>query len=191
MGIKDLFFKNKNYSSVGIEPSKEMQERYNKQIDVTLDYFLKLLVDSGRFNAYEIEKLVKRNKDIVFKSITDGKLLDLTAKKKLNINSRKKVGDIYVQTLTDKGKIENASIDFFKNTYYQAFGIISRKYKLLELKRAGVKKCKISSSHDERDCPHVKRYENKSFDIDEVPNLPLEGCTAIYCRCVFVASLDD
>jgi hypothetical protein len=54
------------------------------------------------------------------------------------------------------------------------------------MKNLGLKTVKIEDCGDERDCSKIKRLK-KVWPIDQVPDLPLPGCTAKYCRCSFIA----
>lgn len=191
MSLMDIFFsKNKNDHSIGITPDKETQRILIKQEKEIMETFILQLNESGRYDAMKIKKLLEKNKSAIFKSITDGDSLTLEEKRQKNLNTRLKYGTNYIDSLTVHGLTDDASIEFFKNTYYQISGIISRKYQIERLKSSGITKCRISSSHDERDCAAIKKHEKQVYDIDNVPELPLKECDASYCRCIIVAVLD-
>ena len=182
------FFQKKEYS-IGIVPGKETQKMLDKRDDETIYLFLKYLGDSGRFKN-SIELLVHKHRDAPFKVVTEGNLLSLDQKKELKLNSKKKYGDKYIQTLTEIGLADKASVDFLINSYYQAFWISSRKFEINKIKKSGITKCRISTCNDERDCEAIKKYGKKVFNIDDVPELPLAECTSDYCRCMIVAVID-
>lgn len=182
-------FSKKKQTSIGIVPDKETQKMLNTKEEETFTLFIKYLLDSGRFET-NVESLVHKYKSAPFNVITDGKLLSLDQKKELGLNSRKKYGENYIKILTQKGFSDNASVDFFANSYYQTFGIASRKFEIEKIKKSGITKCRISSCNDMRDCEAIKKYGNKVFDVNHVPELPLPECTAEYCRCMIVAVLD-
>lgn len=43
----------------------------------------------------------------------------------------------------------------------------------------------IISAEDERTCAAVRRYEGRLFHPDDLPKLPVPGCDAKTCRCVY------
>lgn len=190
MSFFSLFSKNKNkINTIGIVPDKETQKLLARRDKETIDLFLKILFESSRFNK-SIEMLVTKNIEAPFNAIAEGNLLSLEQKKALNINGRKKYGDKYIESLTETGLNDDASVEYFKNSYHQAFGIASRKFEIEKIKRAGITKCRIASCNDDRDCEAVKNLGKKVFDINSVPDLPLPECNAAYCRCMIVAVLD-
>jgi len=190
MSFFDLFLKKRNKSvSIGITQNKETQAELDIRDRETIVIFKKLLIESGKYKD-SIESLINKNIDMPFNAINEGNQLTLDQKKELNINSRKKYGDRYIQSLTTNGLNKDASVDFFKNSYYQAFGIASRKFEISQIQKKGITKCRIAFCNDERDCDAIKKYGNKVFDINSVPDLPLKECTAAYCRCMIVAVLD-
>jgi hypothetical protein len=112
--------------------------------------------------------------------------LTLDEKKVLGLNPRQKFSRGFVDTLTPAGLAQPDPKRILEILYYRNFHAISGKFELLRLKHAGIKKVKILDCGDERDCPMVKKMTQKTWPIDEVPALPLPGCTAEYCRCSYV-----
>ena len=88
--------------------------------------------------------------------------------------------------LTDEGIKKEANEKLLENIYYQNYHKACRKRYLVRMKSIGIKKVEISDCGDERDCPKIKRLK-KTWLIDEIPELPLPGCTAPYCRCSYIA----
>jgi len=183
MGVFDSKHGKQSRFSIGITPDKATRKVLNQQAKDIHSLFMEFLLDSGRYKEQQITKLVKRNTKEVFKAITSGKPLELDEKKRLGINGRMKYGRDYIETLTEKGLENDASVRFFKASYNQASGIVARQYKIAEYKRAGVGPVRISPSHDQRDCRAIAKYPGKALPIDEIPALPLPECNAEYCRC--------
>jgi len=71
--------------------------------------------------------------------------------------------------------------------FYRNFHSVGRKYELANLRVLGIKTVKILDCGDDRDYKTIKRFK-KVWPIDQVPELPLPGCTAEYCRCSFIAN---
>jgi hypothetical protein len=183
MGILGFHGTRRSEYSIGIAPDSATRKILGQQQRDTLGLFMKLLLDSGRYKEEPATKLVNRNAKTVFKAITSGKLLELGEKKRLGISARRKYGTDYIETLTEKGLENDASVGFFMVSYYRASGIVGRQYKIAEYKRAGVKRVRISPCNDGRDCRAIAKYADEAFAIDELPTLPLAECDAEYCRC--------
>ena len=190
MNILNWLFGNKKKNSIGITPSKETKKLLDIRDNETIKLFIDFLISSGRYKDDIILALVSKHKTIPFDVITDGNPLSLEKKKELKLNGRKKYGEKYIESLTRLGLTNDASTDFFKNCYYQAFGISSRKFEVTKLRQSGITKCRISTCNDERDCKAIQKYGKQVFDIDNVPELPLKECDAAYCRCMIVPVLD-
>jgi hypothetical protein len=61
--------------------------------------------------------------------------------------------------------------------------------KLAELRRVGIQWVQVlGSGHAKRDCDACRTLEGKPMPIDEVTELPLPGCDALECCCIFIAS---
>lgn len=176
-------------NSIGIVPDKETQKLLAIRDSETIGLFKKSLFESGRFKE-SIEVLIDKNLEAPFNVICEGNLLTVEQKRDLKINGRKKYGDKYIETLTELGLKDDASVDFYKNNYHQAFGIASRNFEIEKLKKSGITKCRIATCNDERDCEAIKKFGKQIFDINSVPYLPLPDCNAAYCRCMIVAVID-
>ena len=113
-------------------------------------------------------------------------VLSLEEKKALGLNTRRKYSRELINGLTEKGIAAENPNDLLKNLFMQSCGKVSRKYELARLKELGLKYVQIIDCEDARDCKAVKRCK-KRWLIDEVPELPLSGCDAEYCRCQYVA----
>ena len=87
--------------------------------------------------------------------------------------------------LSDLGLQQERPGDILKNIHLQNQNKLWRKRDLAEMKRDGIKKVKISIWDDDGDCPKIQKLK-KIWPIDQVPDLPLPGCTAKYCRCEYI-----
>jgi hypothetical protein len=101
-------------------------------------------------------------------------------------NNRRNIPNEIINYLSEEGLKQINSKEIISNIYYQNFHKVGRRRDLLRMKQTGIKKVKILDAGDERDCPMIKKMEEKSWPIDEVPELPLPGCTAEYCRCEYI-----
>ncbi len=52
-------------------------------------------------------------------------------------------------------------------------------------------KMDIIFAEDERTCQAVRTYDGKAFEPGEVPELPVPGCDAETCRCIYGNVLGD
>jgi len=114
-------------------------------------------------------------------------LLTVKEKKELELNARMKYSKNYIEYFDPKAlrKIEPKAT--LENMHLDAFHRVSQKRELIKLRELNfVKQVRIVSSEDARDCAKVKRFK-KIHPIDEAPELPLPGCTAAYCRCMYLA----
>jgi hypothetical protein len=106
-------------------------------------------------------------------------LLSLEEKKELGLNTRLKISRQMVSFMTEKGLALKNPKDAVKNMCLKNFHAVARKYELIRMKDAGIEKVKILDCGDERDCSKIKRFK-KIWPIDQVPELPLPGCTSAY-----------
>ena len=78
-----------------------------------------------------------------------------------------------------------------EDMHLSAFHRVARKRDLIKFRELGfVRKVKIIPVGDARDCNNIKRFK-KTHDLDRVPDLPLAGCTAPYCRCMYEPIISD
>jgi hypothetical protein len=111
-------------------------------------------------------------------------------KEVLHINPELKISREMVNCMSGKGLAEKDPRHIIPIIYYMNVFAVSRKYKLMELRARGVTKVKIVSMGGDLDCKEIKDY-NEVYSINEVPDLPLPGCNAAYCRCDFEAHEED
>jgi hypothetical protein len=191
-----LFFggKHKEKSkTVGIRLEGEpAQEENNKFRDIT-EAIIRDIAMSGYFKEEKLAIINAKITEMVRPGYgySDPFLLDdclsLEEKKALGLNSRQKFSREFIDALSEKGMSHPDPKDILKVIYLKHFHSIHRKYELLRMKRIGIKTVKIEDCGDERDCKAIKRLK-KVWPIDEVPELPLPGCTAEYCRCTYISS---
>lgn len=174
------------------EEEVDLERQYNEEIMQLLET---RICASGFFKAEKIPDLMARlrgasvpfgrtNTGVAF----DGNIiLAVEEKKALGLNPRMKYSKTFVEyfdplafkTIEPKATLECMHLD--------AFHRVSRKKELLSLKKLGfVKQIKIVPVGDSRDCAKIKRFK-KIHHLQESPELPLPGCDAPYCRCVYIA----
>ena len=112
--------------------------------------------------------------------------LTLEEKKALGLNTRRKYSRELINVLTPKGLSSENPNKLLENIWYANYNKVSRKYELNRLKALGLKYVEILDCCDEKDCKAIRRCR-KIWLIDEVPELPLPGCDADYCRCSYIA----
>jgi len=157
------------------------------------------IIASGYFRKEKIPELIsifRKNSDSFGRANTrvvfDGdSFLTVEEKRKLGLNTRMKYSKKFIEyfnplsfkTIEPKNALECMELD--------AFYRVSRKKELLNLKKLGfVKKVKIVPVGDVCDCKRIKQFKI-IYNIEDVPELPLPGCDAPYCRCSYEAIISD
>jgi hypothetical protein len=112
---------------------------------------------------------------------------DLTKeqKKAIGISTRARFGNRYIESLTPEGMsyAQDAA-----GIYVMAIGAaISRRQAIQQFEAMGVKRIQLCAIRDDRTCKAALVADNRSFETAGAPVLPLEGCDAQWCRCVWVA----
>jgi hypothetical protein len=182
------------YSGYGIpmtEQEIELECQSNNQV---LELLERNIAASGFFRAEKIRELIATLKEgsIPFGrtntrvAFDGGPLLTVEEKKALGLNTRMKYSKKFIdyfepsafRTIEPKATLECMHLD--------AFHRVSRQKELLRFKKLGfVKEVEIVPCGDSRDCRKIKRLK-KVYRLEEVPELPLPGCNAPYCRCMYV-----
>lgn len=192
----------------GIRLSDESQQeeddkyKYKYKYKEIAEKTIEQIKDSGYFKDEFIpvlsEKIRASTQDGGYPNVFNKEdCLTLEEKRALGLNTRRKYPRELINNLTPKGLesenpnalIENIWQSNF-NIWQSNFNKVSRKYELNRLKALGLKYVVIDDCGDERDCKAVKHCK-KRWPIDEVPELPLPGCDAEYCRCMYVADESD
>ena len=179
-------------SGFGIPMTKqevELERQSNEEIMKLLEASI---TASGFFRSEKILELIAnlRGGSIPFGRVNTKVVFDNDAfltveeKKMLGLNTRMKYSKKFIECfdplafkmIEPKSTLECMHLD--------AFHRVSRKNELLKLKKLGfVKKVKIVPDDD---CGRIKRFK-KTYSIGEVPELPLTGCDAPFCRCYYEA----
>jgi len=170
----------------------EVEQQSNEEVMKLLEASI---VASGYFRTEKIPELIAilRSGSIPYgrtntKVAVDGdSLLNLEEKRALGLNTRMKYSKKFIgyfnpsafKTIEPKATLECMHLD--------AYHRVCRKKQLLSFKKLGfVKQVKIVPVGDFLDCKRIKRRK-KVYNIDEVPELPLPGCDADFCRCAYEA----
>ena len=177
------------YAGYGIPATEEQVELERQSNEEVMKLLEAKIVASGLFRAEKIPELIERLKGgmVPFGRVNtqvafDGDvILTVKEKKALGLNARMKYSKKFIEyfepsalkSIEPKATLECMHLD--------AFHRISRKKELLRFKELGfIKQVKIVPD----DCKRVKRFK-KIHNIEEVPELPLPGCDAPFCRCYY------
>ena len=178
--VKDSHEKQKNKEILELIKSKiENNDNYTKNC---IEYILKILS-----HVNFIESSVKN----ILRQFREEPCLELEEKKKYKINTRQKVNKYFFNLLTEKGKHQEYILLELEKIILSSEFKINNIYELRECKELGIKYVKIECCNDDRDCPVVKKYCNKEFELSQVPELPLPECTADLCRCIYLPIISD
>ena len=164
---------------------------YEKEMNAEI---LCLITSRINNNAFYTEKCVKyilqqiSNHNFVtgytenlIKQFRKKPCVNLEEKKRYHINTRQKINKTFFDLLTEEGKHQGYVLSDLRNIIYSSKSKILNKYHLFELKSLDIKEVEISCCEDDNTCMNRKKYCNRRYLIDEVPELPLEGCTAGFC----------
>ncbi len=169
----------------------ELERQSNEEIMQLLEA---RIVSSGFFRAEKITELMAKlregsspfarvNTNVAFDG---GAILTVEEKRVLGLNTKMKYSKNFIEyfdpIVFKKIEPKNALTDM----HLDAFHRVARKKELRELKELNVRQVDILPAGDARDCGKIKRFK-KTHRINEVPELPLPGCTAPYCRCMYLA----
>ena len=154
---------------------------------------------SGFFRTEKIPELVSKLRSgsspfarvNTIAAFEGGQILSVEEKRALGLNTRMKYSRELIECFvpTSLKTIEPKSV--LENMHVGAFHRVERKRELLRFRELGfVKQIKIIPCGDEDDCSKIKRLR-KIHDLDKVPELPLPGCTAPCCRCMYEPILPD
>jgi hypothetical protein len=121
------------------------------------------------------------------KSASEGDVtLTVAEKKALGLNTRMKYSKAFIDCFDPSAFNRIEPKAFLENIHLDAFHRVSRKNDLRKFRQIGVRTVEILDVGDAGDCSKIKRFK-KVHNFDEVPELPLPGCTAPYCRCMYLA----
>lgn len=154
---------------------------------------------SGLFRAEKIPELVSKlraasgpfarvNTKIAFGGESN---LSVQEKRALDLNSRMKYSKAFIEYFDPATLKTTEPKSVLEGMHLNAFHRVARKRDLVNFTELGlVKHVKIVPVGDARDCNEIKRFK-KIHDLNRVPDLPLPGCTAPYCRCMYEPILFD
>lgn len=187
------------HQDFAITPSPEMLETELGDKEEIMSLMEASMRASGVFRPEKIPELISKLRDgsdrfervntqIAF---IGEEFLTVEDKRAHGLNTRMKYTKEYIECFhPDRLKsIEPKS--FLKNMHLSAFHRVAARKELTNFRKLGfVKQVNILPCGDERDCNEVKKIKNP-YPLDNVPDLPLPGCTAPYCRCLYaIATLD-
>jgi hypothetical protein len=180
-------------SGYGIPVTEEQLELERQSNEEVIKLLEATVAASGFFRAEKIGELIAVLRGASFPfcrvntRVAFGGDVFLTVKEKkaLGLNSRMKYSKAFIdyfepsvlRSIEPKAALEGMHLD--------AFHRVSRRNELRRFKELGfVDRVKIVPCEDERDCGAIKQFK-KIWRIEEVPELPLPGCDAPYCRCMY------
>jgi hypothetical protein len=116
-----------------------------------------------------------------------GRVLTGDEAKQAGLHPRTKIGERFVQAVA-ANSVRDAKQALFI-AIQKAASTANRRYHLQKHREAGVTKVKFMSCHDERDCAAAREIDGSELLIEKAV-LPLPGCEAPYCRCMFQAVVE-
>ena len=66
-----------------------------------------------------------------------------------------------------------------------------REASLKRIREAGMRLVEVLAAENDLTCDAVWEYDSKTFDVEKAPDLPVAGCDAEYCRCMYVPVIED
>lgn len=179
------------------KPSLYIQDKNakkkNKEILILIkDKLEKSVFYTTESKEYILNKLapcnfIETSIQVILKQFREEPCLSLDEKKLYGINTRQKINKTYFNLLSEQGKHQEYILIDLENIILSSEQKIHNKYQLLEYKSLRINKVQISCCNDDRDCPAVKKYCNKVYSINNVPELPLPECNADVCRCLYLS----
>ncbi len=123
--------------------------------------------------------------------LKNGEKLPVAEKKALGLNTRLSLTREFVAVLNEKGLKSDDPKGIVQNLYYRAVFKKSRTEDLQRIRGIGIKKIKLLSAGDTRDCSWCQSVNDKVFDAsNDMIDLIDKNCTCTsYCRCVIVAEI--
>jgi hypothetical protein len=178
-----------------IPPTAKMLEAQRQADDEEMRLLEASIRASGLFRTEAIPGLVSKlragwgpsTRLNTITSFEGDRILSVEEKRALGLNTRMKYSKAFIDcfdprclsTIEPKSELEDMQLS--------AFHRVARKRELRGLKELGfVKQVRIVPFGCGRDCGKIKSFK-KIHDINEVPELPLPGCTAPYCLCEYQA----
>ncbi|HXN49997.1 MAG TPA: hypothetical protein VN893_25320 [Bryobacteraceae bacterium] len=176
-----------------IPPTAKMVEAERQDHDEVTKLLEASIRASGLFRTEAIPGLVSKLRGgwepfarVSTRAAFEGdEILSVEEKRALGLNTRMKYSKALIDCFDPRclSTIEPKSV--LEDMHLNAFHRVARKRDLLEIRELGVKQVRIVPLGG-RDCAKIRRLK-KIHDIDELPELPLPGCTAPYCLCMYEA----
>jgi hypothetical protein len=116
-----------------------------------------------------------------------GRVLTGDEAKQAGLHPRTKIGERFIQAVATSS-VRGAKQDLF-TAIQKAANTANHRYHLQKHQEAGVTWVKFMSCHDERDCAAAREMDGSELPIERAV-LPLPGCKAPYCRCLFQAIVE-
>ena len=182
-------------SGFGVSMNKNEIDLERQSNDEVMKIVEGRIVKSGFFIPEKIPELMaglksgaipfgRVNTQVAFDGDT---LLTVEEKKALGLNTRMKYSKKLISYFDPKSFKTIEPKSTLEQMQLEAFHRVSRKKELLKLKQMGwVKQVKICSMGGGSDCSKIRKSK-KVYNINEVPELPLEGCNAAFCSCSYEA----
>lgn len=182
-----------------IPVTAEMLEKERQDNDEVMRLLEANIRASGLFRTEKIPELVAKlragsspfarvNTKIAFGVESS---LSVQEKRALGLNTRMKYSKAFIEYFDPTTLKTTEPKSFLEDMHLNAFHRVARKRDLVDFRELGfVKRVKIVPVGDARDCNEIKRFK-KIHDLNRVPHLPLPGCAAPYCRCMYEPILSD
>lgn len=184
-----------------VKPSLYVKDKNSKKKNKEILSLIKEKLENSAFYTEESVKLIlnklkhhnfcETSIQVILKQFREEPCLNLEEKKQYGINTHQKINKNYFNLLTEVGKHQEYILTDLENIILSSEHKIHNKYELLECKALGIKNVQISCCNDDRDCPAVKKYCNRIYPINAVPELPLPECTADVCRCIYLSVISE
>ena len=156
-----------------------------------LDLYLKEEIDKVDFIKRDFQGVVLLHLLGTKNILKEGTKLSVDEKKALGLNTRTSITREFVEVLNEKGLKSDDPKGSVQSLYYRAVFKKSRTEDLQRIRGIGIKKIKLLSAGDERDCSWCKSVNYRAFDSGkDMIDLIEKNCTCTsYCRCVIVAEI--
>jgi hypothetical protein len=116
--------------------------------------------------------------------------LSANEKRKLGLNTRMRYSHTFI-ACCDPALLDGVDPKgILHDLYVSAHHAVSRKQQLTKFGQSGVGKVRVSPCGKPVACAKVERLK-RSYVIDQAPALPLAGCDARCCQCLYEPVIDE
>jgi len=120
-----------------------------------------------------------------------GDTLSVEEKRALGLNTRMKYSKEFIEYFSPSVLKTIEPKSTLENMHLNAVNRVARKRDLHRFKEVGfVRQVRIVPIGNGQDCEEIKRFK-KIHNIADVPELPLPGCSAPFCLCMYEPILPD